>query len=94
MNSSDTPFKAAPDAVPAPGSAELAQLRARVIALENLVITLLAGGSRRQIDRVRDMATYISPRPGCTLHRATTHAATQMRHLARRASHFSADGEP
>jgi hypothetical protein len=73
-------------------SAELAQLRVRVIALENLVITLLAGGSRRQLDRARDMAAYISPRPGCTSHRVTLHAALQMRHLARRAGHFKSDG--
>ena len=45
-------------------NAELVQLRIRVIALENLVITLLAGASDRQLALAREMAAYISPRPG------------------------------
>lgn len=75
---------------PAPAStaAELAQLRIRVIALENLVISLLAQMSDRQLDLARQMATYISPRPGFTHHRPTIHAAAQMVHLVERADHF------
>lgn len=69
-------------------SAEFVQLHMRMIALENLVISLLAQGSDRQLELARDMATYISPRPGATPHRATRRAALQMRHLARRALHF------
>jgi hypothetical protein len=78
----------------APGSArrvspsELMQLRIRVIALENLVIGLLAQASHRQLNQVRDMAAYISPRPGRTPHRTTLHAAAQMVHLVDRAGHF------
>ncbi len=68
--------------------AELMQLRIRVIALENLVISLLAQSTQQQIDRVREMAAYISPRPGSTPHRSTLHAAAQMVHLVERAGHF------
>ncbi len=69
-------------------SAELVQLRIRVIALENLVISLLAQATDRQLDQVRDMAAYISPRPGFTPHRTTLHAAAQMVHLVERGGHF------
>jgi hypothetical protein len=69
-------------------SAEFTQLHMRMIALENLVISLLAEGTSRQLDLAREMASYISPRPGATPHRMTRRAALQMRHLARRALHF------
>lgn len=69
-------------------SAEFMQLHMRMIALENLVISLLAESSGRQLDLAREMAAYISPRPGATPHRMTGQAALQMRHLARRALHF------
>jgi|SRR5580658_5196003 hypothetical protein len=67
---------------------ELVQLRIRVIALENAVISLLAQSSDRQLDRVRDVAAYISPRPGFTPHPLTIHAAAEMVHLVERARHF------
>ncbi len=70
-------------------NAEVVQLQVRVIALENLVIALLAGASQAQRELVRDMATYISPRPGFTRHPLTLHAAGQMLHLVERARHFS-----
>lgn len=69
-------------------NAELVQLRVRMIALENLVIALLAEGSDRQVEVVREMAEYISPRPGFTHHPLTTHAAAHMIDLAERAAHF------
>lgn len=69
-------------------NAELVQLRVRVIALENLVIALLAEGSDRQVEIVCEMAGYISPRPGFTHHPLTTHAAAHMIDLAQRATHF------
>jgi len=74
--------------IPALTNAELVQLRVRVIALENLVISLLAQSSDRQIDLVREMAAYISPRPGFTPHPLTIRAAAQMIHLVERAGHF------
>ena len=74
--------------VPQLTNAELVQLQIRVIALENLVITLLAEASDRQLDLAREMAAYISPRPGFTQHPLTIHAAAQMIDLVQRAGHF------
>jgi tellurite resistance-related uncharacterized protein len=75
-------------AVPELTNAELVQLRVRVIALENLVIALLAGASDRQLDLAHEMATYISPRPGFTQHPLTVNAAAHMVDLAQRANQF------
>ena len=68
--------------------AELVQLHIRVIALENLVIAMLAKGSERQLELAREMADYISPRPGFTAHRLTTGAAAAMNSLVERAGRF------
>ena len=68
--------------------AELGALHIRVIALENLVIALLATASDRQLELAREMARYISPRPGFTPHPLTTHAAAHMIDLVERASRF------
>lgn len=73
---------------PALTNAELVQLRIRVIALENLIIALLADASERQLDLAREMAAYISPRPGSTHHPLTVHAAAQMVDFVERAGHF------
>lgn len=67
-------------------NAELVQLQVRVIALENLVIALLSQATPGQLELIREMASYISPRPGFTPHPLTIHAAAQMVHLAERAS--------
>jgi len=80
--------------IPELTNAELVQLRIRVIALENLVIALLAQASERQLDLVREMAAYISPRPGFTHHPLTIHAADQMIDLLERAGHFRAATPP
>lgn len=69
--------------------AELVQLRIRVIALENLVIALLAEAPVRQRALVREMATYISPRPGHTPHPLTLRAANEMLSLVDRSARFS-----
>lgn len=74
--------------VPPLTNTELVQLQIRVIALENLVIALLTDASDKQLDLVREMATYISPRPGFTPHRLTIHAAGEMLSLVARAAHF------
>lgn len=74
--------------VPELTNAELVHLRVRVIALENLVIALLAGATNRQLDLAREMAGYISPRPGFTPHPLTIHAASQMIGLVERAGQF------
>lgn len=72
-------------AVPQLTNAELVQLQIRVIALENLMVALLADASEQQLARVRDIAASIFPRPGVT-HRLTVHAAAQMEHLAQRST--------
>ena len=74
--------------VPQLTNAELAQLRIRVIALANVVIALLAKATDRQLDLVREMAAYISPRPHFTQHPLTVHAAAEMICLLERARHF------
>jgi hypothetical protein len=74
--------------IPELTNAELVQLRIRVIALENLVIALLAEASERQLDLAREMAAYIAPRPGFTNHPLTVHAAAQMIDLVERVRHF------
>jgi len=75
-------------------NAELVHLRVRVIALENLVIALLAEGSEHQLAVAREMATYIFPRPGFTQHPLTIHAANQMIHSVERAQRFRQRDEP
>jgi tellurite resistance-related uncharacterized protein len=81
---------ASPDALEIPEltNAELVQLRIRVIALENLVIALLAQGSDRELAVAREMAAYISPKPGFTHHPLTIQASAHMVELADRALHF------
>jgi hypothetical protein len=69
-------------------NSDLVKLRVRVIALENLMIMLLAEASDRQIDLAREMAAYISPRPGFTHHPLTIRAAGQMIDLIERAGRF------
>jgi hypothetical protein len=68
--------------------AELVQLQIRVIALENLVIAMLATGSDQQLELAREMADFISPRPGFTPHRLTIGAAEEMNSLVERAGRF------
>lgn len=76
--------------VPLLTNAELVQLQIRVIALENVVMALLAEASDRQLELAREMAVYISPRPGYTTHRLTIHAAARMVSLIEGAAHFRA----
>lgn len=68
--------------------AEQTQLHVRVIALENLVIALLASATDHQLECAREMAAYISPRAGATPHPLTTHAADEMVSIVERAIHF------
>jgi len=69
-------------------NAELVHLRIRIIALENLILTVLAEGSDRQLQIAREMAEYISPRPGFTQHPLTIQAADHINDLVDRAGHF------
>jgi hypothetical protein len=74
--------------IPPLTNAELVQLRIRVIALENLLIVLLADGSEKQREPAREMAAYISPRSGFTHHPLTIQAAVHMIDLVDRAIHY------
>lgn len=76
---------------PALTNTEIVQLRVRVIALENLVIGMLAESSRAQRASARDMACHIAPRPGFTRHPMTLRAAAQILHCVERAELFSAE---
>ncbi len=81
--------EAHPD-VPDMTNAELVLLRVRVIALENLLIAVLAEGSDRQRQMARDMAEVISPRTGATQHTLTIRAAHHMTDIVDRAVHIRA----
>lgn len=74
--------------VPDMTNTELVHLRIRVIALENLMIAVLAEGSDRQAQVAREMAQFISPRPGSAPHPLTIQAADHMTDLVHRATHF------
>ena len=75
-------------AIPPLTNAEMVQLRVRVIALENLMIMMLAKGDDQQLEFAREMAAYISPRPGFTHHPLTTQAGMFMVELVDRAIHY------
>ena len=77
-----------PADVPDMTNTELVQLRVRVIALENLMIAVLAAGSDRQLQVARERVDYISSGPGFTHHRLTVQAADHMTDLVDRAVHF------
>jgi len=69
-------------------NAEIVQLQVRVIALENILAVLLAEASDQQLELVREMSAYISPRPGFTPHPLTIRAATRMINLIDGAGHL------
>ncbi len=80
--------------VPNLTNAELVHLRLRVIALENLMIAVLAEGTDQQRQTALDMGGYISPRPGFTQHPLTIQAAHHMADLVHRADHFREAPQP
>jgi hypothetical protein len=73
---------------------EMAQLRMRVVALENLVLALLMHGSVDQRAAADAMARYIRPRPGFTAHPLTLRAAARMVQLVERASTLHVAQQP
>src|SRR5665213_1253449 len=85
-NGEDPPHP--PPEIPALTNSELVQLRIRVIALENVVIALLAQASAEQLTIAREMAAYIAPRPGSMHHPLTIRASALMIDLVQRADHF------
>ncbi|MEO7055388.1 MAG: hypothetical protein ABI281_13870 [Caldimonas sp.] len=89
----DTPENDDVPTTPPLTNAEVVQLQVRVIALENLVIALLAESSEVQRELAREMAAYILPRPGFTRHPLTIHASGHMLHLVERAGLFAASSD-
>ena len=81
------PYDTAAD-IPDMTNTDIVNLRVRLIALENLMIAVLAEGSDRQRQMACDMADYISPRPGSMHHPLTVKAADHMTDLVDRAVQF------
>lgn len=75
-------------------NAELVQLRIRVIALENIAISLLSQADAACSGKVREMAAYISPRAGSTHHPITLQAAAQMESLVERSAQYRSTDAP
>ena len=67
---------------------ELEHLRIRMIAMENLLITLLAKSSDRPRELDREMTIHTFPSPDFTQLPRPLGAAAQMVHLVERAGHF------
>ena len=79
---------AATAGAPPLNNAELVQLQIRVIALERIVMALLAHPADGQLEVIQEMAAYIYPRAGHTPHHLTIGAAGQMMSLLHGAAHF------
>ena len=79
--------------IPEMTNAEIVALRVRVIAMENVLISLLATSPDHQLKLIREMADYISPRPGFTPHPLTIHAAEHMVDLVDRSTRFRSHSE-
>lgn len=80
--------------MPAIGDAQIGLLHIRVIALENLVIALLATASGPQLDLAREMARTIEPRTGATPHPLTIRAAARLTDLIDRSAQFRSGTRP
>ena len=81
-------------AMPAIGDVQMGLLHIRVIALENLVIALLANASDQQLDLAREMARTIAPRSGSTPHPLTIRAAAHLTDLIERSERFRSGARP
>ena len=79
-----------PGGAPMSVPTELMQLRVRIIALENVLIAVLAHSSEAQLQMAWEMASFISPRLGHLPHPLTLRAAAEMRSLVDRAAQFRA----
>ena len=70
------------------GDAEAANIRVRLIAIENIIVALLANAPDDRLELIREMADFVSPRPGMTPHRLTIEAARNMLAIVERAEHY------
>ncbi len=73
---------------PGDADAEEITMHVRLIALENLVLALLAGASDQQLGLVHEMSTIITPRPGSREHPLALRAAAHISRIAERARQF------
>lgn len=80
--------------MPAIGDTQIGLLHIRVIALENLVIALLATASDPQLDLAREMARTIEPRTGAAPHPLTIRAAARLTDLIERSARFRSGALP
>lgn len=80
--------------MPTIGDTQIGLLHIRVIALENLVIALLATASGPQLDLARDMARTIEPRIGAAPHPLTIRAAARLTDLIERSTRFRGGAQP
>lgn len=71
-------------------NAQLVHLRIRVIALESLILAVLAEGSDRQLEAARKVVKHIALRSGFTQHPLTLEAAAHINDLIDRAGKFRA----
>lgn len=70
------------------GDAEDGNIRVRLIAIENILVALLADAPGDSLELIREMSAFISPRPGATPHRLTIEAARNMMAIVERAEHY------
>jgi len=82
------PSASYPTSIPELTNTELVQLRIRVIALENLMISMLSKASDQEFERAEELASYIRPRPGSRPHPLTISAADHMTDILNRARHL------
>ncbi|PRY80564.1 hypothetical protein CLV80_101419 [Yoonia maritima] len=80
--------------MPAIGDTQIGLLHIRVIALENLVIALLATASGPQLALARDMARIIEPRSDAAPHPLTIRAAARLTDLIERSERFQSGERP
>ena len=69
------------------GDDEALNIRIRLIALENIVVALLASGTQDAPDLAREMAQHMSSRLEATPHRLTIAVASNMMAIVERAEH-------
>ncbi|MGE3622948.1 MAG: hypothetical protein AB7H77_03605 [Bdellovibrionales bacterium] len=67
---------------------ELEEFHTRIIALENLVASVLSTATEEQLANARDTAQLIAPKEGYTQHPLTVQASERMRDLIAKAEHL------
>lgn len=76
------------------GDAQEVNIRVRLIAIENIIVALLANAPDDRLELIKEMAEFISPRPGMTPHRLTIEAARNMLAIVERAEHYRRSAGP